>query len=71
VAKTLYDMAVDKQHPIQTQFYLKSKCGWKETTSIEFPDEEGKPQTIGGNGVTMNISAENIQAIIEVLNEKV
>lgn len=69
VAKALYEMAVDKNHPLQTQFYLKSKCGWKETTSIEFPDEDGKPQQVGGN--TMNISVENMQAIIEILNEKV
>jgi hypothetical protein len=69
VTKTLFAMATDGEHPNETKFYLKAQCGWKEATQIEFPDEDGKPQSITGNSV--NISAEKMQAIVIALNEKV
>ena len=71
VAGKLYDMAVSGENLSATQFYLKHKCGWKETTSIEFPDENGKPQRITSDQYNVSVSAEKLQAIITVLNEKV
>jgi transposase-like protein len=71
VTKSAFEMAVDKDHPTVTTFFLKAKCGWKEATQIEFPDENGVPQSIIGPSTTINISTEKLQAIIAVLNEKV
>ena len=72
VAGQLYDMATDGEHPLQTQFYLKHKCGWKETpTGIEFPDADGNPQKISNDQNGMSITKEALLSIIEMLNEKV
>ena len=71
VAKTLYEMATDSEHPSMTTFYLKTQCGWRETTAIEFPDENGRPQRIIGDTVNLNLNAEKMQTIIALLNEKV
>jgi hypothetical protein len=69
VAGTLFEMATDAEHPSMTTFYLKSQCGWKEATQIEFPDENGKPQSI--TAPVIAISAENVQMLIAELNDKV
>src|SRR5574344_84803 len=71
VAGKLYDMAIDGEHLSATQFYLKAKCGWKETTSVEFPDENGNPQKITNDHYNVNLSTDKIQAIVTILNEKV
>jgi len=71
VASALFDMATDKEHPTMTAFYLKAKAGWKETTSVEFPDENGVPQKVAGDQYNLNISAEKMQLLIAALNEKV
>lgn len=70
VAGVLYDMATDKAHPTETKFYLKAQAGWREATSIEFPDGQGNLQPPGG-AVHVSISAENMQTMIALLNEKV
>lgn len=71
VASALFDMATDKEHPTMTAFYLKAKAGWKETTSVEFPDADGVPQKVTGNQYNLNISTEKMQVLIAALNEKV
>ena len=71
VASALFDMAVDKEHPTMTAFYLKAKAGWKETTSVEFPDANGVPQKVTGDQYNLNISAEKMQLLVAALNEKV
>ena len=70
VTKTLFDMAVDKDHVNATMFYLKTQCGWRETSNIEFPDKHGNPQNITG-GVNINISADKMQTLIALLNDTV
>jgi|AntAceMinimDraft_16_1070373.scaffolds.fasta_scaffold12452_8 DNA-binding CsgD family transcriptional regulator len=69
VATTAFDMATDGEHPTVTTFWLKTQMGWKESTQIEFPDENGNPQKLVGT--TVNLSAENMQAVIASLNEHV
>jgi DNA-binding CsgD family transcriptional regulator len=69
VATTAFEMATDGEHPTVTTFWLKTQMGWKEATQIEFPDENGKPQRLAGT--TVNLSAENMQAVIASLNEHV
>jgi hypothetical protein len=71
VATVLYDMATDHEHPNETKFYLKSQAGWKEATQVEFPDANGRPQSISGNTINLNLSTENLTAIIGVLNDEV
>jgi len=71
VASALFDMATDKEHPTMTAFYLKAKAGWKETTSVEFPDANGIPQKVTGDQYNLNISAEKMQLLVAALNEKV
>ncbi len=71
VASALFDMAIDKEHPAMTTFYLKAKAGWKETTSVEFPDANGVPQKVVGDQFNLNISTEKMQILIAALNEKV
>ena len=71
VTKTLFSMATDGDHPNETKFYLKTQAGWKEATQIEFPDESGKPQRLTGNSVNLNLSADKMQNLIAVLNDKV
>lgn len=71
VSKVLFDMAVDYEHPNETKFYLKAQAGWKESTQVEFPDADGKPQSISGDTVNLNLTAENMQNVISMLNEKV
>jgi hypothetical protein len=71
VAKTLYAMATDGEHPNETKFYLKTQAGWKEATQIEFPDENGRPQPLTGPQTVINLSADKMQALIAILNESV
>jgi hypothetical protein len=71
VSQVLYDMATDYEHPNETKFFLKTQAGWKETSAVEFPDENGRPQSLGGTNVNLNISGEKMQTIIALLNEKV
>jgi len=71
VARTLYEMATDGDHPNETKFYLKAKAGWREATQVEFPDEQGKPQSITSPGVNLNLTADKIQALVTILNEQV
>jgi hypothetical protein len=71
VTKTLFAMATDGEHPNETKFYLKAQCGWKEATQVEFPDENGRPQSITSPGVSINLSADKMQALIAILNEQV
>lgn len=70
VANVLYEMATDKEHPNETKFFLKTQAGWREATQIEFPDKDGNPQDISSKA-TLNLSAEKMQTIIAILNEKV
>jgi len=70
VTKSLFEMALDKEHVNATMFYLKTQCGWKETSNIEFPDKNGNPQAIAG-GVNINISADKMQTLIALLNDTV
>lgn len=35
VGKACLEMALDKQHPDMTKFWLKSRAGWKETNVLE------------------------------------
>lgn len=69
VAESLYNMATDEEHPSMTTFYLKTQCGWKEATQIEFPDEHGVPQQLSGPTTVVNI--EKMQVLIDKLNEAV
>jgi hypothetical protein len=71
VATTLMDMATDGEHVSATQFYLKTQAGWREVTSVEFPDENGNPQHLSGTTVNINLTADKMQAMIQMLNEKV
>ncbi len=71
VASKLFDMAVDGEHPAMTTFYLKAKAGWKETTSVEFPDANGVPQKVAGDQFNLNLSTEKLQILIAALNEQV
>lgn len=71
VATAAFDMAIDKEHPTVTTFWLKTQMGWKETAQIEFPDEYGIPQSLSGPGITMNLNADRIQTIVALLNEQV
>jgi hypothetical protein len=71
VTETLYTMATDGDHPNETKFYLKTQAGWKEATQIEFPDETGKPQRLIGSAVNLNLSADKMQNLIAILNDKV
>lgn len=69
VASTLFQMANDGEHPASTAFYLKAKCGWKETNSIEFPDKDGNPQEISKPAIIL--SDQQLDKIIKNLNETV
>jgi transposase-like protein len=71
VSEVLMDMATDYDHPNETKFYLKAQAGWKEATQVEFPDKDGNPQSISGDTVNLNLSAEKMQNLITVLNEQV
>lgn len=71
VASKLYDMAIDGEHPAMTTFYLKAKAGWKETTSVEFPDVNGVPQKVAGDQYNLTLSTEKLQILIAALNEQV
>ena len=71
VAKTLYEMAVSKDFPNMTKFYLCCQAGWKETTAVEFPDKDGNPQKISGDITNINLTAERMQTMIALLDEKV
>ena len=71
VAKTLYKMATDGEHPNETKFYLKAQAGWKEATQVEFPGADGKPQSITSPSVSINLTADKMQTLIAVLNEQV
>lgn len=70
VAGVLYDMAVDRDHPNETKFFLKTQAGWREATQIEFPDKDGNPQDISTKPM-IEMSAEKMQVIVNLLNEKV
>jgi hypothetical protein len=70
VTKTLFEMAVDKEHVNATMFYLKTQCGWRETSNIEFPDRNGNPQSLTSN-VNINISADKMQTLVALLNDTV
>ena len=70
VAGVLFEMATDKEHPNETKFYLKTQAGWREATQIEFPDKDGNPQDISTKPV-IEMSAEKMQVIVALLNEKV
>jgi hypothetical protein len=71
VATVLYDMAVDYEHPNETKFFLKAQHGWKEATQIEFPDADGRPQSISSNVNNLQLNDAKIQLLIEQLNERV
>ena len=71
VAKTLYKMATDGEHPNETKFYLKAQAGWKEATQVEFPGADGKPQSITSPSVSINLTADKMQTLIAVLNDQV
>ena len=45
VSKTVYDMAVSGKHPTMTQFWLKCRAGWKETTVHELEISAQQNQT--------------------------
>ena len=70
VAGVLFEMATDKEHPNETKFYLKTQAGWREATQIEFPDKDGNPQDISTKPM-IEMSAEKMQVIVALLNEKV
>jgi hypothetical protein len=71
VVTAAFDMATDREHATITKFWLESQLGWRSTTQIEFPDENGLPQSITGPGITVNLNAEKIQAIVGLLNDMV
>jgi hypothetical protein len=43
VANRAYQMAVTGNPPAATFFYLKTQCGWRETTRVEHTGKDGRP----------------------------
>lgn len=43
VQQTAYQMATSGQHVAMTIFWLKTRCGWKETTVVENTGKDGGP----------------------------
>lgn len=71
VAKVLFEMATDKEHPNETKFFLKAQARWKEATQIEFPDENGNPQLFSDASVSIHLDSDKIDNLIVMLNEKI
>jgi len=45
VANKAYQMAVTGNPPAATFFWLKTRCGWRETSDHRFVDERGRDRT--------------------------
>ena len=43
VANRAYQMAVAGDPPAATFFFLKTQCGWRETTRVEHTGKDGRP----------------------------
>lgn len=43
VAKTALGMAISGRYPAMTQFWLKSRAKWKETSAVELTGKDGAP----------------------------
>jgi hypothetical protein len=71
VAKVLFEMATDKEHPSETKFFLKAQAKWREATQIEFPDENGVPQLFSDVNVNIALDSDKIDQLIVMLNEKI
>ena len=65
VTRTAYQMAISGDQPGMTQFFLKVRGGWKETSALELTGKNGGP--LQSENVTREERQERIKAKIKKL----
>lgn len=68
VIDTAFKMATDGKHPKMTMFWLKTRCGWRETTRLELTGPNGEPLAASGQ-LTAEQRQKRIQKLLSIKSE--